>query len=93
MVFLDPRHKSHNMSGKFLSYMQSGLPVIAHINKGNDLSKLILDFKVGEVSQSGSLKELQNKTLRLITKLENKNTFSKNCKNLYKEYYSTNASN
>jgi hypothetical protein len=32
MVALDPRHKTHNIPGKFLTYMQSGLPVLANIN-------------------------------------------------------------
>ena len=35
-------HKTHNLPGKFLSYMQSGLPVLASINPGNDLAELIL---------------------------------------------------
>jgi len=41
IVALDPRHKTHNIPGKFLSYMQSGLPVLASINPGNDLVELI----------------------------------------------------
>ncbi|HAL38219.1 MAG TPA: glycosyltransferase WbuB, partial [Polaromonas sp.] len=40
-VALDPRHKTHNIPGKFLSYMQAGLPVLASINPGNDLADVI----------------------------------------------------
>ena len=49
IVALDPRHKTHNIPGKFLSYMQSGLPVLANINPGNDLAALIQREGVGRV--------------------------------------------
>ena len=41
IVALDPRHKTHNIPGKFLTYMQAGLPVLASINPGNYLIRLI----------------------------------------------------
>lgn len=49
LVALDPRHKSHNIPGKFLSYMQAGLPVLACVNAGNDLIELINASEVGAV--------------------------------------------
>lgn len=48
IVALDPRHKTHNLPGKFLSYMQAGLPVLASINPGNDLAELIQKKGLGE---------------------------------------------
>lgn len=50
MVFLDSRHRTHNIPGKFLTYMQSGIPVLASINKGNDLKGLVETHRVGRVS-------------------------------------------
>lgn len=47
LVALDPRHKSHNIPGKFLSYLQAGLPVLARINPDTDLVKLIEEEGVG----------------------------------------------
>ena len=47
LVFLDPRHKTHNIPGKFISYMHCGLPVLACINKGNDLLNLINSKELG----------------------------------------------
>lgn len=47
LVMLDPRHKTHNVPGKFLTYMQAGLPVLARINDGNDLAELIATEDVG----------------------------------------------
>ena len=49
IVALDPRHKTHNIPGKFLSYMQAGLPVLASINPGNDLEEMILSDHVGRI--------------------------------------------
>lgn len=48
LVMLDPRHKTHNVPGKFITYMQAGLPVLARINEGNDLSALIANERVGQ---------------------------------------------
>ena len=47
LVALDPRHTTHNVPGKFLTYMYAGLPVLARINPGNDLAALIEADGVG----------------------------------------------
>jgi hypothetical protein len=49
IVALDPRHRSHNIPGKFLTSMQSGLPALTNINPGNDLAQLIRSGGVGVV--------------------------------------------
>ncbi len=54
LVALDPRHQTHNIPGKFLSYLQSGLPVLATVNAGNDLIDVIVDNRVGFVSTDNS---------------------------------------
>ena len=59
LVVLDPRHKTHNIPGKFLSYMQSGLPVLARINPGNDLADLITYRRVGRVCKDSSVATLK----------------------------------
>jgi len=59
IVALAPRHKIHNLSGKFLSYMQAGLPVLASINPGNDLAELIHREGVGRVCTDHSVDMLQ----------------------------------
>jgi glycosyltransferase involved in cell wall biosynthesis len=50
LIALDPRHRSHNIPGKFLAYMQAGLPVLARINANNDLVRMIHDSDVGIVN-------------------------------------------
>ena len=47
MVFLDSRHKTHNIPGKFISYMHYGLPTLACVNKGNDLLDLVRSRRLG----------------------------------------------
>jgi hypothetical protein len=55
----DCSHKTHHQPGKFLSYMQSGLPVLASINPGNDLVALIQREGVGRVCTDHSAETLQ----------------------------------
>ncbi|WFL78725.1 glycosyltransferase family 4 protein [Altererythrobacter arenosus] len=50
MISLDSRHRTHNIPGKFLTYMQAGLPVLASINAGNDLEAIVAEAEVGRVS-------------------------------------------
>lgn len=49
ILALDTRHKTHNVPGKFLSYMQAGLPVLARVNAGIDLATLIERERLGRV--------------------------------------------
>lgn len=66
IVALDPRHKSHNIPGKFLTYMQAGMPVLARINPGNDLEQLINGERLGAVCTGGGVDELQRCLERLL---------------------------
>ena len=66
IVALDPRHKTHNIPGKFLSYMQAGLPVLASINAGNDLEGLIRGEDVGRVCADRSMDGLVEVALELV---------------------------
>ncbi len=70
IVALDPRHKSHNIPGKFLTYMQSGLAVLANVNAGNDLAQLIRDEQVGQVCESNNVDELAKLAEQLLGQIE-----------------------
>jgi glycosyltransferase involved in cell wall biosynthesis len=59
IVALDSQHKTHNIPGKFVSYMLAGLPVLAKINPGNDLVKLIESEGVGKVCSAASPEALR----------------------------------
>ena len=66
LVALDPRHKSHNVPGKFLTYMQAGIPVLARLNVGTDMVALIEKERVGRVYVGGSLAAFQQIAEQLV---------------------------
>jgi glycosyltransferase involved in cell wall biosynthesis len=93
IVALDPRHKTHNIPGKFLSYLQAGLPVLASINPGNDLEEMILQENVGRVCTDQSVETLQRLALDLVAEsgLNDGALFSKRCKALSARQFSPEA--
>jgi len=92
IVALDPRHKTHNIPGKFLSYMQAGLPVLASINAGNDLEEMILSEMVGRVCNDYSVDTLQRLAIDLVDELAgntaNNQAVSARCKALSAKLFS-----
>jgi glycosyltransferase involved in cell wall biosynthesis len=47
LVFLDANHQSHNIPGKFISYLEASLPVAACVNSNNDLIHIIKSNMLG----------------------------------------------
>lgn len=88
IVSLDARHKSHNIPGKFLTYMQCGLPVIASVNFGNDLARVIRDEKVGGVCESNEVEELLRVTEDLLAQLHIDRELPERCISLFNRQYS-----
>ncbi|ACM20491.1 UDP-alpha-N-acetylglucosamine 1,3-alpha-N-acetyl-L-fucosaminyltransferase, putative [Geotalea daltonii FRC-32] len=88
MVALDPRHKTHNIPGKFVSYMQSGLPVLARINPGNDLCLLIEKEHVGRVCTATSVDSLGSMAQALVTDIAKDDGFKNRCKALAARLFS-----
>lgn len=66
LVALDSRHRTHNVPGKFLSYMWAGLPVLASINPGNDLTDVIRQADVGRVCEDHRVESLHNSAEELL---------------------------
>lgn len=88
IVALDPRHKSHNIPGKFLTYMQSGLPVLANINAGNDLAAVIRTETVGQVCESNEVDELVEMTEALLDQVDTDPLLPERCRSLFDREYS-----
>lgn len=89
IVALDVRHKTHNIPGKFISYMQSGLPVMAVINPGNDLEQMIVSNQVGVVSTHPDTAGLVVKASELLQTLdETGNDTAARCRALYQQLFS-----
>ncbi|GAC1652935.1 MAG: glycosyltransferase family 4 protein [Acidobacteriaceae bacterium] len=59
LIALHPRHTTHNIPGKLITYFYAGLPVLARINVGNDLQQLIESEGVGFVCTGDSQHLLQ----------------------------------
>ena len=59
LLALDPRHTTHNIPGKFLTYLLASLPVLARVNSGTDLAHLIEDEGVGKVYIGESVEEFR----------------------------------
>lgn len=91
LVALDPRHKTHNIPGKFLSYMQSSLPVLASINAGNDLVELIQQAGVGRVCTDNSAVTLTAMAEELLAVLNRDGQMGMRCKALAEQMFSPEA--
>lgn len=89
LVLLDPRHKTHNIPGKFISYMHNSLPVLACINKDNELLEIINDKKVGFACYGMDYNEVVSGVLSLIDNQDYAYEMPNNCKTLAKEMYSS----
>lgn len=83
IVALDQRHKTHNIPGKFLSYLQNGLPVLANVNAGNDIVSYIRANSVGEVCDTGCLIDLVVATERLLDQINLDAMLSVRCEALF----------
>ena len=89
LLALDPRHTTHNIPGKFLTYILASLPVLARVNAGTDLAHLIEKEGVGKVYVGDSVAEL--KTLA-EKKIYNRKTYGhmvSRGKNLAKKMFSS----
>ena len=91
IVSLDPRHKSHNIPGKFLTYMQCGLPVLANVNQGNDLAKMVRDSAVGEVSEGGDPEAFVEALNRLQVENIGSSPLAARCSKLFTDNFSATA--
>lgn len=87
IVALDPRHKSHNIPGKFLTYMQSGLPVLANVNAGNDLAHMIRNDRVGQVCESHQVDELLQLADKLLAQIAADTGLSDRCRRLFEREF------
>jgi glycosyltransferase involved in cell wall biosynthesis len=89
IVSLDIRHKTHNIPGKFLSYMKFCLPVLAKLNPGNDLVDLISQNSVGVTVTTNNELDLIGATKNLLNMLATDKEIFKRCQDFAQEKFST----
>ena len=90
LVALHPKHQSHNIPGKFLTYLQAGIPVLARINPGTDLVKIINEEGVGKVYVGDNIDEFKNVAEHLVRNDSELQHMSINCLSLYKRSFTSN---
>lgn len=88
IVSLDPRHKSHNIPGKFLTYMQCSLPVLANVNAGNDIASLIRNEQVGQVCETNNIEDLVMLVELLLAQIETDTALASRCQKLFQRDFS-----
>ena len=88
LVALDERHKSHNIPGKFLTYLQSGLPVLANVNSGNDLAEIIRSKQVGKVSESNKVQDLLEIAKELLIEIDGDSAIANRCHQFFEQDFS-----
>jgi len=88
LVALDPRHKTHNIPGKFLSYMQCGLPVLAAVNPGNDLVRLVQHERVGRVCTDASVESLEAAVSAVLSDVTGDPELPRRCRDLAARMFS-----
>lgn len=91
MICLDGRHRTHNIPGKFLSYMQAGLPVLASVNSRNDLITEIERNAVGLTSVDPDGKDLAPLAMALAGDEWSGPVVKERCRALSRESFSVEA--
>ncbi len=89
MMTLDARHRTHNIPGKFLTYLRSGLPVLALVNPGNDLLSLLTDKKVVIALDNNQLGDVLGKGNQFLSLLEHDPNVSKRCQSLVHDLFAS----
>jgi len=89
MVFLDSRHKTHNIPGKFISYMHYGLPTLACVNKGNDLVDIVRTHRLGYAFDTVSTDMSVSAILEMIEDPDYSKKIPANCRAFAREMFSS----
>ena len=91
LISLDPRHTTHNIPGKLVTYLYAGLPVLARINAGNDLHGVIERAQVGRVTRGTDFGSLLRQARELLTDPDLRTTMAQSGRRLAVADFSTAA--
>lgn len=91
ILSLDRRLKTHNVPGKLLGYMYSGMPILASINSGNDLFQLLRREQAGFCFLNGDDDGFSAAALRLANDPELRAKMGKNSRKLLERLFSVEA--
>ena len=90
IVSLNVNHETNNLPGKFVSYIQFGLPIMCFASLRSELAKMVLSSHCGCVIDISNSKENNNKVLLNFFKNFNlnKKEYSENSLKLFHHYFS-----
>lgn len=71
LIFLDERHRTHNIPGKLTAYLEAGIPVLAKVNIGNDLLEIIPAASLGQVWAANSGSSFEEAALEVLQSARN----------------------
>lgn len=84
---LDSSHTTHNIPGKILGYLGTGMPVLGCVNKGNDLHHIINQSGAGRVTWSNDPDQLENEARKMLN-VRVRSKMSRNALRLRAELFS-----
>lgn len=89
LILLDQRHQTHNIPGKFLTYLQAHLPILAWVNPKNDVIDLITERSLGFAYAGGDAAQFTHSVLELVDRLNDQPINTKQFDACLKELFST----
>lgn len=89
LISLDRRHKTHNIPGKFLSYLYAALPIIAITSAKSDLESIVENEAVGLASDGSNPLTIKEFILRIVDNPHIAYEFSTRARDLAAKRYST----
>ncbi len=87
LVSLNKELKSNNFPLKMMGYIQLGKPLIASVNKDNEIINLINDYKIGEVSLSENTKSFNVNLKKMIRDEKLRKSYGSNAIELFKNKF------
>ena len=84
LVILDRRHKTHNIPGKFLSYLHAGLPIFALVNEDNDIISMVNENNLGFASCNFDVNFLKKELINISNRINSEKILNRKIKNLPK---------
>jgi O26-antigen biosynthesis N-acetyl-L-fucosamine transferase len=91
LISLDARLTSHNIPGKLLSYLYWGLPVLASVNRGNDLFDLLHRNRAGFCFANGDHESLITAAQQLADNRDLRSDMGRNARRLLEQKFSVEA--
>jgi O26-antigen biosynthesis N-acetyl-L-fucosamine transferase len=88
LITLNRQLKTHNLPGKLFGYLYWGMPVLASINAGNDLSTILERNAAGLCISNGDDQEFLRTALTLANDADLRRNMGKNSRRLLEEVFS-----